>query len=69
MLEPWRRGVVDGRTRVAYDTVTSQIASDAVVAASKVAERHDTEVLDLPRQPTGVPASAAPLALRDNPGL
>ena len=50
----------DGRTRVAYDTVASEIAPYHDAAASKVAERLDTEVLDLLRQVTGGPASAAP---------
>ena len=50
----------DGRTRVAYDTVASEIAPYHDAAASEVAQRLDTEVLDLLRQVTGVPASAAP---------
>jgi uncharacterized protein (DUF302 family) len=50
----------DGTTRVAYDTVASEIAPYHDAAASQVAERLDTEVLDLLRQVTGVPASAAP---------
>ena len=50
----------DGRTRVAYDTVASEIAPYHDAAASQVAQRLDTEVLDLLRQVTGVPASAAP---------
>ena len=50
----------DGRTRVAYDAVASEIAPYHDAAASQVAERLDTEVLDLLRQVTGVPASAAP---------
>jgi len=49
----------DGTTRVAYDTVASEIAPYHDAAASQVAERLDTEVLDLLRQVTGVPASAA----------
>jgi hypothetical protein len=48
----------DGGTRVAYDTVASAIAPYHDAAASKVAQRLDTEVLDLLRQVTGVPASA-----------
>jgi hypothetical protein len=47
-----------GGTRVAYDTVTSAIARYGDAAASRVAERLDTEVLDLLRQVTAVPASA-----------
>jgi len=47
-----------GGTRVAYDTVTSAIARYGDAAASRVAERLDTEVLGLLRQVTGVPASA-----------
>jgi len=50
----------DGRTRVAYDTVASEIAPYHDAAASQVAQRLDTEVLDLLRQVTGAPASAAP---------
>lgn len=48
----------DGGTRVAYDTVASSIAPYHDAAASEVAQRLDTEVLDLLRQVTGVPASA-----------
>ncbi len=48
----------DGGTRVAYDTVASAIAPYHDAAASEVAERLDTEVLDLLRQVTGVPAPA-----------
>jgi hypothetical protein len=48
-----------GGTRVAYDTVTSEIAPYGDAAASQVAERLDTEVLVLLRQATGVPASTA----------
>jgi uncharacterized protein (DUF302 family) len=48
----------DGGTRVAYDSVASQIAPYHDPAAAKVAERLDTEVLGLLRQVTGVPASA-----------
>jgi uncharacterized protein (DUF302 family) len=43
----------DGRTRVAYDTVASAIAPYHDGAASEVAERLDTEVLELLRQVTG----------------
>jgi hypothetical protein len=50
----------DGRTRVAYDTVASEIAPYHDAAASQVADRLDTEVLDLLRQVTGVSASATP---------
>jgi hypothetical protein len=42
----------DGRTRVAYDTVTSALAPYHDAAASDVAERLDTEVLELLRQVT-----------------
>jgi len=49
----------DGGTRVAYDTVTSEIAPYGDAAAAQVAERLDTEVLGLLRQATGVPASTA----------
>jgi uncharacterized protein (DUF302 family) len=48
----------DGGTRVAYDSVASEIAPYHDPAASEVAERLDTEVLGLLRQVTGVPASA-----------
>jgi hypothetical protein len=47
----------DGGTRVAYDTVASAIAPYHDAAASEVAQRLDTEVLGLPRQVTGAPAS------------
>ncbi len=50
----------DGRTHVAYDTVASAIAPYHDAAASEVAQRLDTEVLDLLRQVTGGPASATP---------
>ena len=50
----------DGGTRVAYDTVGSQIAPYHDAAASEVAQRLDTEVLRLVREATGVRASAAP---------
>ena len=49
----------DGGTRVAYDTVTSEIAPYRDAAAAQVAEHLDTEVLGLLRQATGVPASTA----------
>jgi len=48
----------DGGTRVVYDTVASAIAPYHDAVASEVAQRLDTEVLDLLRQATGVPASA-----------
>ena len=48
----------DGGTRVAYDTVASAVAPYHDAAASKVAEHLDTEVLELLRQVTGVPAPA-----------
>jgi uncharacterized protein (DUF302 family) len=47
----------DGRTRVAYDTVTSALAPYHDAAATEVAQRLDTEVLDLLRGVTGAPAS------------
>jgi hypothetical protein len=40
----------DGGTRVAYNTVASEIAPHHDAAASQVAQRLDTEVLDLLRQ-------------------
>jgi hypothetical protein len=48
----------DGGTRVAYDTVTSQIAPYGDAAAAQIAGRLDAEVLGLLRQATGVPATA-----------
>ena len=60
---PMCRQIFDGErpfaSRVAYDAVASAIAlyHDA---ASEVAQQLDTEVLDLLRQVTGVPASATP---------
>jgi hypothetical protein len=50
----------DGGTRVAYDTVASAIAPYHDAAASEVADRLDTEVLDLLRHATGVLALATP---------
>jgi hypothetical protein len=47
----------DGRTRVAYDTVTSAIAPYHDAAATGIAQRLDTEVLALLRQATGAPGS------------
>jgi hypothetical protein len=44
----------DGRTRVAYDTVASALAPYHDAAASDVARRLDTEVLDLLRQATEI---------------
>ena len=49
----------DGGTRVAYDSVASQIAPYHDAAASQVAQRLDTEVLTLLREVTGAPASGA----------
>jgi len=49
----------DGGTRVAYDSVASQIAPYHDAAASQVAQRLDTEVLTLLREATAAPASAA----------
>jgi hypothetical protein len=48
----------DGGTRVAYDSVASEIAPYHDPATSEVAERLDAEVLGLLREVTGVPASA-----------
>jgi hypothetical protein len=45
-----------GGTRVAYDTVASEIAPYHDAAASEVAQRLDAEVLGLLRQATGTPA-------------
>ena len=50
----------DGGTRVAYDSVASDIASYHDPGASEVAERLDTEVPGLLRQVTGVPGSTSP---------
>jgi hypothetical protein len=50
----------DGGTRVAYDTVTSEIAPYGNAAATQVAQRLDTEVLGLLHQATGLPASTIP---------
>jgi hypothetical protein len=50
----------DGGSRVAYDSIASAIAPYHDAAASQVAERLHTEVLDLLRQVTGAPASATP---------
>jgi hypothetical protein len=47
----------DGGSRVGYDTVASAIASYHDAAASQVAERLDTEVLELLRRATGMPES------------
>jgi uncharacterized protein (DUF302 family) len=47
----------DGRTRVAYDTVTSALVPYHDAAATEVAQRLDTEVLHLLRGVTGAPAS------------
>jgi uncharacterized protein (DUF302 family) len=43
----------DGRTRIAYDTVTSTIAPYHDAAATEVAQHLDTEVLTLLRQVSG----------------
>ena len=45
-----------GRSRIAYDTVTSAIAPYNDAAASQVAEQLDAEVLTLLRQASGIPA-------------
>jgi uncharacterized protein (DUF302 family) len=47
--------LADGGTRVAYDTVASATAPYHDTAASQVAQRLDTEVLELLRQATGIP--------------
>jgi hypothetical protein len=47
----------DGRTQVAYDTVTSAIAPYHDAAATETAQRLDTEVLTLLRQVTRTPGS------------
>jgi hypothetical protein len=47
----------DGGTRVAYDSVASQIAPYHDAASSQVAQRLDTEVLTLLHEVTGAPAS------------
>ena len=49
-----------GGTQVAYDTVASAIAPYADTAASRVAQRLDTEVLALLHHATGIPATANP---------
>ena len=46
-----------GGTRVAYDTVASELSPYHDAAALEVAQRLDTEVLGLLRQVTGVPPS------------
>ena len=43
---------------MAYDTVASAIAPYGDAAASQVAQRLDTEVLDLLHHATGIPATA-----------
>jgi hypothetical protein len=48
----------DGGTKVAYDTVASAIAPYHDAAAAQVAQRLDTEVLELLRRAAGVPGSA-----------
>jgi hypothetical protein len=50
----------DGGSRVAYDSVASEIAPYHDAAASEVAQRLDAEVLTLLREVTGVSASGAP---------
>ena len=50
----------DGGSRVAYDSVASEIAPYHDAAASEVAQRLDAEVLTLLREATGVSASGAP---------
>jgi hypothetical protein len=49
----------DGGTRVAYDSVASELAPYRNAEASAVARQLDAEVLGLLRQATGVPASAS----------
>ena len=48
-----------GGTRVAYDTVASAIAPYHDATATEVAQRLDTEVLDLLRQVTGTTGSGS----------
>jgi len=50
----------DGRSRVAYDSVASEIAPYHDAAASEVAQRLDAEVLTLLREVTGVSESGTP---------
>jgi hypothetical protein len=50
----------DGRSRVAYDSVASEIAPYQDAAASEVAQRLDAEVLTLLREVTGVSAAGTP---------
>ena len=50
----------DGRSRVAYDSVASEIAPYRDAAASEVAQRLDAEVLTLLREVTGVSDSGTP---------
>jgi hypothetical protein len=50
----------DGGTRVAYDSVASEIAVYNDPAATQVAEHLDTEVLDLLRQVSGLSPHQAP---------
>jgi hypothetical protein len=50
----------DGGSRVAYDSVASEIAPYHDAAASEVAQRLDAEVLTLLREVTGVSASGTP---------
>ena len=50
----------DGRSRVAYDSVASEIAPYHDAAASEVAQRLDAEVLTLLREVTGVSDSGTP---------
>ena len=47
-----------GGTRVAYDSAASAVAPYRDTAASQVARRLDSEVLELLRQVTGMPSSA-----------
>jgi uncharacterized protein (DUF302 family) len=48
--------LADGRTRIAYDTVASAIASYNDAAASQVAEQLDASTLALLREAAGIPA-------------
>jgi hypothetical protein len=50
----------EGGTRVAYDSVASEVAPYGNAAASEVAARLDSEVLGLLRAATGVQSQAAP---------
>jgi|ERR1700722_3796579 uncharacterized protein YidB (DUF937 family) len=50
----------DGGTRIAYDSVVSELAIYDDPAATQVAEKLDTEVLDLLREVSGLSPHQAP---------